>query len=279
MQPSVTQTIRRYADFINDWFVLGDAQAYIVSYPKSGRTWLRTLVGKALCDHYGLSEDLLLDTYNLTGQAGVLKTRFIHNRTHLLVGLDYRRLPRRKPGFRRRKVALLIRDPRDLMVSCYFQATKRINVFHGSISEFIRSDKYGIKKYAHFVNTWYANQLVPRDFLLLAYEDIHADAHGVLRQLLVFLGARDVSDSTLDAAVTYASFDSMKKLEASDRFDSEKLRPADSRDPDSYKVRKGKVGGYKADLSEDDVAYINGVVAQVGCPFLEPYYSPDNSTA
>jgi hypothetical protein len=279
MQTSITQKMQRYTGFIKDWFVLGDAQAYIVSYPKSGRTWLRALVGKALCDHYGLSEDLLLDTYNLTGQAGVLKTRFIHDRTDLLVGLHYRRLPRRKPGFRRRKVALLLRDPRDLMVSCYFQATKRINVFHGSISEFIRSDRYGIRKYAHFVNTWYANQLVPRDFLLLTYEDIHADPHGVLCQLLAFLGAPDVSDSTLEAAVAYASFDSMKKLEAKDRFDSDKLRPADSGDPESYKVRKGKVGGYKAYLSEDDVATINGIVAQVGCPFLESYYPPDNATA
>ena len=31
-----------------------EADTYVVSYPKVGRTWLRALVGKALVDHYRL---------------------------------------------------------------------------------------------------------------------------------------------------------------------------------------------------------------------------------
>jgi Sulfotransferase domain len=51
-----------------------------------------------------------------------------------------------KSRYRGTKVLYLIRDPRDVVVSCFFQATRRKKLFRGTLSEFIRSDNYGIRK-------------------------------------------------------------------------------------------------------------------------------------
>ena len=41
------------------------ADLVIISYPKTGRTWLRMLVGKYLCDKYSLDEAAILETPRL----------------------------------------------------------------------------------------------------------------------------------------------------------------------------------------------------------------------
>ena len=38
-----------------------EADTYVLSYPKSGRTWMRALLGKALVDHYRLPSGRLLE--------------------------------------------------------------------------------------------------------------------------------------------------------------------------------------------------------------------------
>jgi len=47
----------------------------------------------------------------------------------------------------------------------------------------------------------------------------------------------------------------MKKLEAVGAFTSKILQATDVRDPESFKVRRGKVGGYTDYLTGGDLAY------------------------
>ena len=53
-------------------------------------------------------------------------------------------------------------------------------------------------------------------------------------------------------ALEFSRFENMQKLEAAGAFDSNILHPGDVRDPESFKVRRGKVGGYREYLSADD---------------------------
>ena len=48
----------------------------------------------------------------------------------------------------------------------------------------------------------------------------------------------------VDEAAAFASFENLRKLEASDFFKNSRLSPRNREDPDSFKVRRGKVGGY-----------------------------------
>jgi hypothetical protein len=251
---------------------LDDSQVAIISYPKSGRTWLRALIGKAICQHYSIGEDLLLFTYTLTRNASVLSTSFTHDGSELLTRTPYRQMSVDRSRRRRQKVLFIVRDPRDVLVSCYFQAVKRINVFDGTISEFIRDDRFGIKKYMHFLNIWHLNQEVPREFLLLTYESMHMATEDILRQTLDFMGASVVPDETIQQAVQFASFDNLRSMEQSKQYKIDWMQPGDVNDPESYKVRRGKIGGYVDYLSSDDIAYVDRTVDEVGCPFLRQYY-------
>jgi len=55
----------------------------------------------------------------------------------------------------------------------------------------------------------------------------------------------------------------MQKLEAAGAFDSKILHPGDVRDPESFKVRRGKVGGYREYLSVEDQQYAANALAEL----------------
>src|SRR5205814_1587416 len=67
---------------------------------------------------------------------------------------------------------------------------------------------------------------------------------GELKRAKIILLARD--------PLEFSRFENMQKLEAAGAFDSNILHPGDVRDPESFKVRRGKVGGYREYLSAED---------------------------
>ncbi len=248
-------------------------QVHIISHPKSGRTWLRVLLGKALCEHFNIDEKWLLDTYKLTFLANILPTQFTHDRSEIKIGSNWNELESDKSNYRNKKVVFIIRDPRDVLVSTYFHATKRVNALYGvnedfgSISEFVRSDQYGIRKIIAFYKVWFDNQTLPRDFLLIRYEDMHKETAACLRSVLEFIGVKNISEETIINAVNFSRFENMKKLERSEQFQSRMLKAADPNDEESYKVRRGKVGGYSDYISQQDLEFIEQVIVEAGNPF------------
>src|SRR5262245_52919611 len=231
-------------------------EAYIISYLKSGRTWLRLLLEKVLCDQFGVEPTHMLDTLRATCLAGVTPTKFTHDGSGMRDGVHFSKLSTSKTQYEGKKVVLLLRDPRDVMVSCYFQATKRIKVFEGSIADFVRNEQYGIRKCVSFYTNWGQNLHVPKECLCLRYEEIHAGPQRVLQTLLNFLGVRGVNPEILDAAVEFGRFENMKKMEATGQFNRQVMKPGDVRDDESFKVRRGEVGGYSNYLNSDDCKYL-----------------------
>jgi hypothetical protein len=246
------------------------ADTYILSYPKTGRTWLRALVGKALVDRYGLPEERILETDTLTAMAGLPRAGFYHDGSAMIDGLDHRELPADKSAYRGKRVLLLGRDVRDTLVSAYFQASRRVDLFDGPIGAFIRDARYGVEKILTFYRQWDAARGVPAAFAFLRYEAMHAQPAATLRTALAFLGAHDVPDRVVDDAVAFASFDNLRRAETEDRFRSHMLRTPSSADPESFKVRKGRVGGFRDYLSPEDIEYVDACEAARGCEFTRP---------
>ncbi|HEY3247587.1 MAG TPA: sulfotransferase domain-containing protein, partial [bacterium] len=110
---------------------------------------------------------------------------------------------------------------------------------------------------------WAANRDVVKDFLLVRYEDMRQDTRRELRRVLDFLGLPGVAEAVVAEAVEFASFENMRKMETEDRFQSRKLRAADAREAESFKTRRGKVGGYADYLAPDDVEYLNRRMAEI----------------
>jgi hypothetical protein len=52
------------------------------------------------------------------------------------------------------------------------------------------------------------------------------------------------------------------------------LRTSSAADPESFKVRRGKVGGFRDYLAPDDIAYIDACEAARGCEFTRPAVEP-----
>lgn len=243
------------------WYRRQRTDVYLVSFPKCGRTWLRLLVGRALQSHFQLPADA-----NLV-------------ELHRLAELD-RRVPcvsvthddeaqwkppeqveRDKHRYRRARVILLVRDPRDVIVSLYFQKRERRGEYDGTLVEFLAERNGGFESLLAFYDAWAASVDVPEALLVVRYEDLHARTHAELRRVLEFIGLPDVADRVVAEAVEFASFDGMRRMEETDALGSEKLRPVRAGDLNTYKTRRGKVGGHRDELGPDHIARLDRLMA------------------
>lgn len=234
-----------------------EAKVIIVSFPKCGRTWLRLMIGRVFADHYGAKEvcNILALDKMARKCPEIPCIRVTHdddpqNKTP-------EELLRSKAYCRGTKVLLLVRDPKDVVVSLYFQKNRREGCSSDSISEFIRNRRGGLETIIEWYNIWAANMTKPSEFLLVRYEDMHADCAEQLKRVLGFIGVVDVSSECIQSAVEYGQFENMRELERANAFNTKIFRPADPKDPESFKTRRGVVGGYSKYLSSGDIEYMN----------------------
>lgn len=236
------------------------SDAYILSYPRSGRTWLKVMLSRILSQKYNLKKDnielfkmtLFTEAPNIVSEHP-LEPDYPISYPYPPVNVSRK--------FKRKKVILLFRDPRDLVVSNYYEYSKRKRIWQGELSQFIR-EPYTLPRIIEFMNLWYQEMKERKeDLLVLRYEQTKKDPFGELKKVTKFLGI-DASDEIIKEAVKYGSIENMRQLEIKDHFKHDKLRPADPKDIDSYKVRKAKAGSYKEELSEEDIAYLNQQISE-----------------
>jgi hypothetical protein len=241
---------------------------FVVSFPKSGRTWLRVMMAVAEAEARGarsqdvVSEWLASEAPQLSGSA-VLFTHALSVPAH--EPMEASALFLRYIGDRRR--LFFVRDPRDVVVSHYFQVSRRARrpagYEPGAIGDFLRDPDCGLERILRFLQ---GCDDALRDgsgpALLLAYEDLHRDPAGGLRVALEFFGA-PANEEAVRAAVEFGRFDNMRQLERDGASvpGNRRLAARDPSDPESFRTRKGEVGGYRAYLSDEDVAYVEERIA------------------
>jgi hypothetical protein len=105
--------------------------------------------------------------------------------------------------------------------------------------------------------------------LVVRYEDMRRDTAGVLEQILDFIGTPATPEERQDV-VNFSSMENMKKMEQKRtfRFSGTRMVPGDRKNPDSFKVRRGKVGGFSDYFDEDQVNTIEQLLQQT----LHPVY-------
>ena len=246
-----------------EFYAQANADVFIVSFPKSGRTWIRLMLGKYLATLAGITVGNLLETYELTNSIQDFTIPIIavvHDGSSFGgINLKAREMEKNKKRYRHKKVIFIVRDPRDVMVSYYLHCTHRRKVFRGHISDFIRDQHFGIHKLIVFYNSWIAAQKMLKGFLLIKYENVHDHPGHELTKILKFLDI-SVNDELVKMAVEFATFNNMRDMEERGRFESSRLVPGDKADTESYKVRKGIVGGYFDYLSQEDIDYLNKII-------------------
>src|SRR6266540_351064 len=253
---------------------LSGGDAIILSIPKSGRTWLRAFLCAYFCRRFGLEFTLRPGRYALPGLPRIVFSHDLFE--HRTKGDRWDRVrgkylvPRRE--LKRAKSILLARDPRDCFVSLYLQLTRRdpnapVELRQKSVSDVLRDKRFGVRAIINTMNDW-IDEFSRRDnFILIRYEALHASPAEHFRDLLALLGESTPDIAIFQEALEFARFENMQKLEAAGAFDSKILRPGDVRDPESFKVRRGKVGGYREYLSIEDQKYAADALAELDVRF------------
>jgi hypothetical protein len=271
----LARQVRSQDHFIPTWNFTGSRHSFaqndvlIFSVAKSGRTWLRVMLRKYYAELLGIEFSLDRNEFR---EAGLPSIHFDHELwTHLQANLwkralGYRICPLRV--LRTKRVVFLYRDPRDTVVSEYFANTRRTKRFAASttLAEFIRLERYGLPAIIRVMNHWRRQSGRLADCHWLGYESLARDPEPNLSLLLDFIGV-EARPRAIAAAVEFSRFENMQKMEMVDGFDSAILRPADMNDPDSFKVRRGKIGGFADYMDRDMLDYANAELLK-----LDPWF-------
>ncbi len=219
----------------------------LVSYPKSGRTWIR----------FALSQ------FNISIFA-----------THAGTETNWRYIGRSQtniaPQLRQVPLIFLYRDPIDTAVSMYYQVHKR-DLRRWSkrwfrmliplalrralppmdINKFVLHPCYGVPKICKFNRTWLDYLESRKDCLVIKYESLRATPELYFQSILDYYG---INHATGKELADISTFDKMKKAEISSGPSGVlKSKTPKVSDQDSLKVRKGIVGGYDCELSPEAI--------------------------
>lgn len=240
----------------------GSLNAFLNSYPKSGRTWLRFILANYFAIIYALGVEVNLD--NLFS----IIPNFDFDPARGMPGFKDKEWPSVVPlvavshhpydriTFGRRRTIFMVRDPRDVMVSAYFHQTYHKHRFSGDVSEFLRNDQLGISALVRYLNGW-AAALEKCENVVISYEKLSKGAVAEVTRVLTFLGCA-IDKTALNAAVKAASFETMRKLELDRGIPGHEY---DRSNASSLRMRRGKVHEFSKNLSLEEVRLIENYCA------------------
>jgi hypothetical protein len=245
------------------------ADYILMSWGKSGRTWLRVMISRFYQVKFGLPARQMLgfDNYHRMNSA-IPRVFFTHGNYLRNYTGDWDT----KADFYGKNIIMLVRDPRDVAVSQFFQwkyrmkrNKKALNWYppHGadlSLFDFVMNEDAGLPCIIDFFNTWARELPRVRASLIIRYEDMRRDPAAVLKRTFDFMGTPG-SDAEIQDAVEFASYENMKQLEQKNAFRSSgaRLVPGNRSNPDSYKVRRAKVGGYRDYFDDEQLSRIEAL--------------------
>ncbi|MEP7129766.1 MAG: sulfotransferase domain-containing protein [Sphingomicrobium sp.] len=264
----------RWKRDLRDAAWLRQADAVVISFPKSGRTFVRAMLARLFQVKFGIDERGLLDFPSLkSAPRGVPRLLFVH-------AGDAMREPEKirvnAADYADRKVALLARHPGDAVVSRYHHLKHRSRdrarkkLAELPLKEFVWTAKGGIPAIVEYLNQW-----AKVAGTIVRYEDFLTDPEKTLGALAKAVGLT-VNAKNIAGAVEFASFDRLKQREREGYFTSPRLQPTKEGDERSGKVRKGGSGGYRARLGEVEAKRIDAYISK----HLDPVfgYSAPRST-
>ncbi|MGD8977810.1 MAG: sulfotransferase domain-containing protein [Gammaproteobacteria bacterium] len=251
---------------------IAEADWILASWGKSGRTWLRVMLSRYYQVRFDLPEGMLIGFDNMHKRnPGAPRVFFTHG-NYLK---DYTGHTEDKRDFYGKKIVLLVRDPRDVAVSQFFQwkyrmrpRKKRLNDYpeHGadiSMYDFMMHREQGMPRIVEYFNGWADDIERLPDMLIVRYEDMKARTAETLKRIVEFTGTPGTDDQ-IQTAVDYAAYENMKKLEEKRAFrlSGGRMKPGDASNPDSFKVRRAKVGGYRDYYTDEQIAAIDGYMTE-----------------
>jgi Sulfotransferase domain len=226
---------------------LSPADTAIVSYPRSGSTWLASMIAELMLGSdpdFKQAHAAVPEVCDARGAPPVPGRVGRVVRSHESARGEYRR------------ALYLVRDPRDVAVS-YYHYRKWLREYDGSLGDFVRLfvdgdiDSYGT--WGHHVTSWLERD--PDTRLVLRYEDLVASTKRVLHEGASFLGV-SAECSGVDLAVSHHT---AARMRVKERAGHQQLAGTD---PRRSFVRSARSGDWAGALSPDSVDLIESAFAK-----------------
>jgi hypothetical protein len=230
---------------------------FVTSYPRSGNTWTRFLIGNLV---HAEEPVTFLNLERLAADMYKHSDRYLRN-------LPRPRILKSHEVFdpRYKKIIYIVRDPRDVAVSNYFWEIK-IGSFNDQlpIQDFLPHwiegnvwDRLG--NWGDHVTSWMSTRGDRSSFLLLRYEDLIANPAHELAKVAHLLGI-DPTPERLARAAELSSADRMRQLE--EQQGKKWVQTRYTRQDKPF-VRKASSGGWRSVLPPQSVAQIEAAWGHV----------------
>lgn len=253
---------------------LEEADAVLVSYPKSGRTFVRAMLARLYQRRFGIDERMLLEFPVLHGAPSEApRLLFTHAGDAMRRPDEIRVDP---VTYRHCRLALLARHPADVAVSRYYHLKHRSRdparrgLAEQPLETFAWDEQGGIPSIVAFLNAFAA---VP-GVTILRYHDFIEKPDEALRRLAATIGLECDGDDIADAA-DFALLANLREREREGYFQSSRLRPGRDGDANSAKVRSGRPGAYREEFNSEMTIRIDAYLRDSLDPRLGFYATTD----
>jgi estrone sulfotransferase len=236
---------------------------FLVSYPRSGNTWTRFLLGNLLYP------DAPVTFSNIESRI----PEIYFNRDRVLRALPRPRMLKSHESFQPHypHVIYVVRDPRDVAISFYHHNVKARNIpddypMTSFVPRFVAGEfdqKFG--SWRDNVLSWVSLRGENPNFMMLRYEEMKRDTAGALLQVVAFLEhcsfrKIDSSPEALQRATELSSPERMRTLEKEEAASWVLTKSTRS---DKPFVRTAKAGGWKSQLARESVEAIESAWADL----------------
>lgn len=257
-------------DSIYNHIMDGFADSSIVGYHKCGNTWVSTFLRSYFVEKYDLPDHcmakMFVNDYRVRELLSFPRRVPAIHFTHALLNPDKPTLAGTQEfldRFTKKPMVVLTRNIKDVLVSSFMHEKYREvpSVFEGQLSDHIRSASWGVQKIVGYYNLIASSRAASSaKTLVIHYGDLWRQTENTFKSLVSFLDNEPLDNNSFDYALERSSFKSMRKLE--DDFTSENvvipgLFRSQGGGESSRKTRKGGVGGYREEMTKEDIAFID----------------------
>ncbi|CAF0733146.1 unnamed protein product [Adineta steineri] len=227
-------------------YIPHDSDIFIATIPKSGTTWMQTIVYALLMNGRAFDDDI--NDYKarnpfleMDGQQaiesmqrpGAIKTHLIFNYL---------------PYNSNAKYINVIRNPKDVCVSFHRFITsigrgaQNDIAFDTFFNDFLAGKTGHVDYFEHLISCWAHRN--DDNVLLILYEDMQKDIRSVIKRVANFLDIK-ISEELLERIVIVSSFDYLNKARYNEKIDSKD-------NVATFKfLRKGITGDWRTVLSDE----------------------------
>ena len=223
-------------------YVLGEDDIIFAVFPKTGSTWVRFFLFNLLTEINGNSKSLSFD--NLDSTMAEFGHRSMFNPWPFALP---RLIKTHQPYnllFKGHRAMMVVRDPRDIMVSYYYHARAKVtNDSVSSLYDAVYHPRWGLEAFFQHYQSW--KDIVG---LVVKYEELKTDPLTHFRRISTFCEI-EAEDAQIERAIQGASMSNMRKAQ---QASTETFKNFDK---NFVFARKGTVAQWVEYFDADLVAY------------------------